>query len=261
MSELRKWLEDAPPSEVRQLLEAGQWARPSSSVLEQTLLRVRAGAVADPLDAALPADQGGALRTGIKWTVVGAVLLGGIGALAVGLRPHESASVAADSLPSEPTRLAPAIPPAPRPLAQAEPDPVRIASTPSTPVLAPQKAANPAPQKPRGVAAPAAAPSPAAEGAPHAKVCKPGVVQQIGMLEQAKSLIQRGRGAEALAILDRYDAFGAGRCFVPESLKHRMDAYAETGNSNGAVRTATSIKKNYPDTAQARAADAVLKQK
>ena len=90
-------------------------------------------------------------------------------------------------------------------------------------------------------------------------MCKPGVVEQIEMLERAKSLIKSGRGSQALAILDRYDAFGAGRCFVPESLKHRMDAYALTGNTKGAERTATSIKNDYPDTAQARSADAVLK--
>ena len=92
------------------------------------------------------------------------------------------------------------------------------------------------------------------------RVCKPGVVEQIEMLEQAKNKIAQGRGAEALAILGRYDGFGAGRCFVPESLKHRMDAYVQMGNRAAARRTATAIKTSYPDTAQARAAEAVLKQ-
>ncbi|HEY6723573.1 MAG TPA: hypothetical protein VI197_06050 [Polyangiaceae bacterium] len=256
MSELRRWLDDTPPSDVRRLLEAGQWARPSGTVLEQTLLRVRAGAVADPADAAVPMDQGGAVRAGIKWSVVGALLLGSVGALMLGLRPSESASVAVPS-PSERAPLtlrtpAPAVAAAPRPVAQSEP--ARAVSSPATPPSPPPQAANPVPRRPRGVAAPVAA-----EGAPHAKVCKPAVVDQISMLEQAKGLIQRGRGAEALAVLDRYDALGAGRCFVPESMKHRMDAYAQTGNAKGAARTATSIKKDYPDTAQARAADAVLK--
>jgi len=91
-------------------------------------------------------------------------------------------------------------------------------------------------------------------------VCKPAVVEQIQLLERAKTKISAGSGAEALAILDRYDTFGAGRCFVPESLKHRMDAYQQTGNQTAAQHTARAIKKYNPDTAQARAADAVLKE-
>lgn len=257
MSELRRWSEDEPPAEVRRLLEVGQWARPSGAVLEQTLLRVRAGAVADPSDAAVPLDHS-AVRAGIKWSVVGALLLGSIGALTFGMRPDESASSAL-----EPQRSESSTPPntrveaAPEPSAPAEPASATASEAPSNPASVAPASAKPAPQKPRGVAAPVRE----AQGASHTKICKPGVVEQINMLEQAKQLIQRGRGAEALAILDRYDRFGAGRCFVPESLKHRMDAYAQTGNASGAAQTATAIKKQYPDTAQARSADAVLKQK
>ncbi|HEU5076199.1 MAG TPA: hypothetical protein VFU02_18530 [Polyangiaceae bacterium] len=261
MSELRRWLEDAPPSEVRRLLEAGQWARPAGSVLEQTLLRVRAGIPADVSDLAVPTERSGALRAGIKWTLAGALLLGSIGALTYGMQSDEPSSRNIDTVGQ--ARTTPTVSPAPGAQAKA----ARPASSPPAEALVPPEAASPAPQKPRGVAAPAAAPARAsesartAEGASRAKVCKPGVVEQISMLEQAKSLIQRGRGTDALAILDRYDAFGAGRCFVPESLKHRMDAYAQAGNPSGAARTATAIKTHYPDTAQARAADAVLKHK
>lgn len=257
MSELRRWLEDAPPSEVRRLLEVGQWARPSSAVLDQTLSRVRAGAVADPLDAAVPAGQA-PWRIGIKWSVVGALLLGGIGVLALGLRTEQSASDAVEPPLGEQASVATTPPSTPSPVAADEPEPASVTNTPPTLEVEQPTAAKPAPQK-RGVAAPT--PVRANEAWAPNKVCKPAVVDQIRMLEQAKGLIQRGRGAEALAILDRYDAFGAGRCFVPESMKHRMDAYAQTGNASGAARTATSIKKQYPDTAQARAADAVLQQK
>ena len=260
MSDLRRWIEDAPPSDVRRLLEVGQWARPSRAALDETLLRVRAGASAGALDDMPPAEHGGltssSARNGIKWGVIGALLLGGIGALTVGFGPDEPTTSAVAVQPHEP-QLAPAAPKAPEPIATPtpKPEPARVlgADAPAAPAGA-------KPQKSRATSA-VAAPARAAEGATSAKVCKPGVGEQIAMLEQAKNLIQRRRGAEALAILDRYDRFGAGRCFVPESLKHRMDAYALTGNTRGAARTATDIKTEYPDTAQARAADAVLKQK
>ena len=255
MSDLRRWLDSEPPSEVRRLLEAAEWARPSRGLLEQTLANVHAGAVPNAGDAAFPTPQDSALKGGLKWTLVGALLLGSIGAVTYGLRSEQSAHGEVQPLPAAKTELAVA-PAAQPPAARPEPEPARVA-IPSTVELA----AKPAAQKPRAVSAPASAPARASESAALAKVCKPGVVEQIEMLERAKGLIRSGRGAQALAILDRYDAFGAGRCFVPESLKHRMDAYALTGNTKGAARTATSIKNDYPDTAQARSADAVLKQK
>jgi len=260
VSDLRRWLEDEPPSEVRRLLEAGQWARPSHTVLEQTLANVHAGAVPNASDAAFPLQRESALRSGIKWTLVGALLLGSVGTVTYGMRADESAGSEVDAPYAAPAELAQATPAAP-PVAQPGAEPARAPSTTVAPTLAPLPAAKPASTRPRGVTAQASTPTHASESATQAKVCKPGVVEQIEMLERAKSLIKSGRGTQALAILDRYDAFGAGRCFVPESMKHRMDAYALTGNTKGAERTATSIKNDYPDTAQARSADAVLKQK
>lgn len=259
MSDLRRWLEDEPPAEVRRLLEAGQWARPSRAVLEQTLANVHAGAVPNAADAAFPTQRESSLRAGIKWTLMGALLLGSIGMVTYGLRSDESAGSEIAASPTEHSEFAQGSL-APRPPV-AQPEPARALSSPAAPALAATPAAKPAAPKPRGVTAPASGPAHASEGAAQAKVCKPGVVEQIEMLERAKSLIKSGRGTQALAVLDRYDSFGAGRCFVPESLKHRMDAYALTGNSKGAERTATSIKNDYPDTAQARSADAVLKRK
>ena len=261
MSDLSRWLEDEPPSEVRRLLEAGQWARPSRAVLEQTLAKVHAGAVPNAADAAFPTQHERSLRTGIKWTLVGALLLGSIGTLTYGMPSDETAGSEVAALPAEHSELAQAAPAARPPVAQPEREPARVASSLAAPALTASPAEKPAAPKPRGVTAPASSPAHASEGAAQAKVCKPGVVEQIEMLERAKSLIKSGRGTQALAILDRYDTFGAGRCFVPESMKHRMDAYALTGNTKGAERTATSIKNDYPDTAQARSADAVLKQK
>lgn len=254
MSDLKRWLEDEPPSEVRRLLEAAEWARPSRSLLEQTLANVHAGAVPNAGDAAFPTPQESALKGGFKWTLVGALLLGSIGAVTYGLRSEKSAISEVPPLPAAKTELTVAAPAAPQSAAQPEPVPASVPSPAPLP-------AKPAAQKPHGVSAPGATPARASESAALAKVCKPGVVEQIEMLERAKSLIRSGRGTQALAILDRYDAFGAGRCFVPESMKHRMDAYALTGNTRGAERTATSIKNDYPETAQARSADAVLKQK
>lgn len=258
MSDLRRWLDEAPPSEVRRLLEVGQWARPSHSVLEQTLARVHAGAAEAALDAGFPTKPSSALRPLVKWSVAGALLLGSIGALMYGMRSGEPVSRQVDA--QQPTELAPVVPRAPRAVAQAAPASAPAANAAEAKVPS-QDGASLEPRKSRAVSAPASVPASASETAAHAKVCKPGVVEQIQMLEQAKSSIQRNRGAQALAILDRYDSFGAGRCFVPESMKHRMDAYALTGNSKGAERTASSIKTQYPETAQARAADAVLKQK
>lgn len=255
MSDLRRWLDDAPPPEVRRLLEVGQWARPSDSLLEQTLARVQAGPAEGALDAGFPTEQGSALRSGIKWSVVGALLLGGAGVLTYGMRPDESARTKVDALPSEPAKLAPTAPAASPAVARPEAKPEVPAALPVTRPPSVQDE----PSKPRAVAAPASGPARAVAAA--AKVCKPGVVEQIEMLERAKNLIAAGRGSRALAILDRYDSFGAGRCFVPESLKHRMDAYKQMGNAGRAEQTAASIKDQYPDTAQARAADAVLKHK
>ena len=255
MTELRRWLDDEPPSEVRRLLEVGQWARPSRAVLEQTLHQVHAGTIG-AADDLLPTKHESQVRSGLKWTLIGALLVGSLGALSSTLGSGHS-----ESDPSEPAPRAPSVLGAPQPPEATQARALPSAPTPRAAVAPLPAQPEPEPRKAAPVASAAASPHApgAAAGGSRARVCKPGVVEQIEMLEQAKKKIAQGRGAEALAILQRYDGFGAGRCFVPESLKHRMDAHLQMGNQAAARRMATTIKTSYPDTAQARAAEAILK--
>lgn len=255
MSELRRWLDDAPPSEVRRLLEVGQWARPSRAVFEQALSQVQAAGTIDAADDLPPTRHGNRGRAAIKWTLIGALLVGSLAALNSTLESGQSASGPLPPMQpplSEPAPRAPSVLGAPQPVTAPEPTQAEPAPSPA----AHRSAVAPTPPR----SSPAHSPRAVAPSASRARVCKPGVVEQIEMLEQAKNKVAQGRGAEALAILQRYDGFGAGRCFVPESLKHRMDAYVQMGNRAAARRMATAIKTSYPDTAQARAAEAVLKQ-
>lgn len=269
MSELRRWLDDAPPSEVRRLLEVGQWARPSRAVLEQALSQVQTAGAIGAADAG-PSRHGSRSRTAVKWTLIGALLVGSIAALNSTLGSGQSASAPVEPPSNEPAPLVVAAPhtpagqTAPDPARNDEPTQARPNSSPPAPGAAVAAApVRPEPEPRPTARVPSSAASPrtasASDSRARERVCKPGVVEQIELLEQAKNKIAQRRAGEALAILERYDGFGAGRCFVPESLKHRMDAYVQIGNQAAAQRIATAIKKSFPDTAQARAAEAVLR--
>ncbi len=259
MSELRRWLEDAPPTEVRRMLEAGRWARPSRAVFEQALRQVRnAGTVGVP-DSEFPMTRRNAFRTGVKWTLFGALVVGALAVLTQTLGSGDAVRAPQEPPTQKLANLAATGAAAPSPAERPEPEEALSGRFPTQ-----SKPASPRPatHEPARRARPAASRKTRATvstGSSQGRVCNPAVVQQIEMLEQAKLKLGSGRGAEALAILDRYDGYGAGRCFVPESMKHRMDAYLQTGNQAAAVRTAKAIEKYYPNTAQARAAKAVLK--
>ena len=263
VSKLRRWSEDDPPPQVRRLLEVGQWERPSRAVFEQARSLMQAAGTAGVLDAGdiqLPAGRGNTARSAVKWTLIGTLIVGAIGALTLTLGSEQSASS-----PTQPSLGALANPAPPKTTAPPRLEPPRpseapvVASPPTS--LDPSARGQAEAPKRTNIALPAPSersPAATSEHASRASVCKPRVVEQIQMLEQAKNAIRAGRAGAALGILNRYDAYGKGRCFVPESLKHRMDAQLQLGDRAAARRTASAIKARYPDTAQARAAEVVL---
>ena len=260
MSELRRWLDEEPPPQVRRLLELGQWERPSHAVLEQALQRARDVSSAGAGSSLLPMGRYDTLRIGVKRALLGTLLIGVIAMLSRQMGADDSSSRQPPSLNLGLANLAALVGPALREPARNEP--TEPAAT--SPATAP--ATNRPAQQRDASSAGAARTMPSQRQAAGAsrdsspgKVCKPAVAQQIAILEKARSKIRSGSGAEALAILDRYDRFESGRCFVPESLKYRLDAYLQEGDRAGARRTASLIKSRYPDTAQARDAEAVLK--
>lgn len=255
MNELRRWLEEEPPPHVRRLLEVGQWERPSGAVLERALGRGGTPSTTGVQHSPMPAERAPVSRILVKSTVVGVLLLGAGATLAPGLgmraivggdSPHLRRGLegVGDGVESDgPPKSGIHEPVATIPVA-ASSLPVLV------PTLRPERSA-------RVEAKPTTAPLASNPPASSSRICRPAVAAQIELLEQARSRIRSGQGAAALAILDRYDRFGAGRCFVLESLKHRMDAHLQTGNRAAAKRVATTIETRYPDTAQAREAAAL----
>jgi len=251
VSELKKWSEDGAPAQVRRLLEVGQWESPSRAVFEQTLRRLQAAGAGGALDIELPGARTNAVSSAVKWTLVGALMVGTIATLTHTVS-WQKPVVVPD--PGEQSETSPA---------PIEPDRRAAREVSSPEIVAPAPSARIEPVAPSSAKTAHKSPSERSTGvapktAAATSVCKPAVVEQIQMLEQVKSSIRAGRAGEALALLDRYDAYGKGRCFVPESMKHRMDAQLELGDRAAARRTAAAIKKRYPDTAQARAAEGIL---
>ncbi len=263
MTELRRWLEDDPPPHVRRLLDAGQWERPSPAALERTLELVRLPSMAGASNVSLIDEPSRVSRIALKWTLVGVVLMGSATAvLAPEIGAHRSDGRQLPTL----RRGMPGLAALSR-TAAVDTDPSRTGNTSApgnatlteatsvgTPKDASEHSTLTARRKPTDAPS-----SQRSRGVADETVCKPSVGQQIEILEQAKREILAGRGNAALTILQRYDGFGAGRCFVLESQKYRMDAYVQTGNLPAARRVAQHIKTHYPDTAQAREAEGVLK--
>ncbi len=260
MNEPRPWSQQEPPAQVQRLLAVGLWEQPAAVLLEQTVSRARAIATAQVGHGPAPVGQGHTSRALVKYAVVGVVLMGVITVLAPRLMSNradtgDGSGVRSGSTESAIRTRAAAqdIPPAPAG-DKAVMAPVAVSALAPVGIDAPEETSTAKPTLERQQSA-----APVA-GSFNGRLCKPVVSEQIELLERVKSEIRVGNGAGALGLLDRYDGFGKGRCFVLESLKYRMDAAQQMGNRAEARRVAGIIKAQYPDTAQGRQAAALLEQ-
>jgi hypothetical protein len=280
MTELKPWLDDAPPDEIRRLLEVAREENAPSRVMQRTLAALgatSATAIAGAGSAATAGAKLGILGIALKWggagllsgtLVAGAVA--GIARVAANApsksRVHVTFTEPASSttnpgfdlprhgvLPAPPSADAPN-PDAPNP--DAPPSTLAPASAPASPTLETEASARarsstetrPSAESPASALAP---PAPAST--------EPATAREVAVVDAARSALRRGDGRAALDLLDDYERAFSPPHLEPEVLYLRMQAEKASFDLAAARRTAALIVSRFPRSPEVGRAEEILR--
>lgn len=171
-----------------------------------------------------------------KWVgvvVLGAAVVAGGVAVARHAAQKTAATAAKSTTPSERT--------APQSMAVAAPSANRIAEMPSA---AADVQEAPSPSADSEAHEPTTASASGQRAAVHAQ---PDISREISALDDARDAVRGGRAAEALTMLDRYDAtFGHGGSLRVEATALRIEALLRSGRRSSATSLAEAFLARHP---------------
>jgi hypothetical protein len=244
MTELKRWLDDSPPSSVARLLESARREQAPPRVVKRTLVAL--GATVTLTTTAAGAAGTAGVATPLNATLLGIVAKwGGAGLIGGTLLAGGLAGIERLSAPRPETTVAPAAPPA-----AAAMNPLPELPRPSTPAVAPK--AEPSP-----VATSASTRTSADLPAPAARSSS--TTREIDLLDAARAHLRGGDGAAALRVLAAYERDFASPHFEPEVLFLRMQASVVAGDRAEAKRFAERIVSRYPQSPGVGQAEALLR--
>ncbi len=270
--ELKPWLEQEVPPELRRLLVAARTQEPTLVDVQHVVTQLALTKASSGSSASIELTAGsatGSAMMGATWALLGGGLAG---ALAVGMaivggqRPDLPSDVVADKGASA-IAVSSAQPLAPEKANSAEEHPSKSTRTAAPrPTLPPSR---PTPRK-SGISADSAwssARSPfdahslqSTEGTNHTVLVPPPTPSELpqesqsAFVDKARNALKLGRPNETLRILDLYDQAYQTRTFVPEALQLRMRAQASLGNGTAAHQAAETLVARYPSTPQGKEA-------
>jgi hypothetical protein len=241
---------------AQRLLRAAELDRPGPAARRRALAVAGAVTTLSATSVVTAASGGAAFKGILLWVCVGAVG-GGTAALTVSELVAPSAAVSTAARPSGSVPRAPAVSTA-------------VAHEPLTtqaieaPLLAPSaaRAVQTPPSAVAGSKAPSAVVSP---GLPAASAgsfgddsgARPGLFEELRLIEAARASVGRSSPGSALAVLDAYDKAYPGGQFQPEAMALRVQALSQSGNQSAARALLRELERRYPQhplLARARAA-------
>lgn len=254
MTDVKRWVDDGASEPVRTLLAAAREERPDEAGVQRTLVAIGLGsAVATGASHA----AGGAGAATLAKSATGASTLalvtkwGAIGALGA------VTTFGAVEMTTHAFSPAPANVPVTAPVAR--PMGVRRVERYEPYIAADQPAPEPAAAEPAAppITAPAvrAAPSlgqerAALERADNAAESER-ILEEVRVIDKARSALASGDGRATLAALDSYGKGFSARRFEPEALYLRMEALERLGDAPGAKTAAERLLAAFPNAPQA----------
>lgn len=245
MSDPKRLLDMGADDFEREVLKSALPDRGSARAYERTLTAIAAGTAITVATAATSAASPVGASVVLKWLGVGALL---------GFATAGSVSVALErSTPPAPPpahvrSLAAQVVEAPSPKLTA-PTPAPIDVEPSE-KIEPRAGGN----DPSAVVAdPVTAPGPSTGVLPSPVTSSEKLLQEVKMLDRAKSALSSGNGSAALSALDEHDRSFPNGALAPEATVLRVRALVLAGNRSAALGIARNVVRANPESAHATA--------
>ncbi|HTQ03780.1 MAG TPA: hypothetical protein VMI54_07975 [Polyangiaceae bacterium] len=263
MTEVKRWLEDSPPPEIRALLEQARHESAPPRVLRGTLVALGTTSATTAMAGAGGVASGGAkasmLGILLKWggagLLAGTVVAGGAAGVDRIVTGDRAASVAKEEHAPPSTTAANPSPDLPRAGAPRAPAPEPAPTTEVTPPpSAPRSSSVTPPANPAAAARPSE-PPPAAD----ATTGEPASAPEIALVDGAMSALRAGDAAGAARSLAGYETRFVPAHLEPEVLFLRMVAAQARQDDGEARRNASLIVSRFPKSPGVGRAEEILK--